>query len=304
VSELGLGCARIGGIFQQERTREFNDLLAKALEGGINFFDTADIYSQGESEVLLGRAFRRHREQIVIASKAGYVLPAQRKVVARLKPLAGPLISWLKLRRGRLPAALRGSLAQDFSARHIERAVEGSLRRLRTDRLDLFQLHSPPLSIVEHHEPIAVLERLKQQGKIRYYGVSCDSSDVGQTAAQKSGVSSIQVPINLLEQIAVDEVLPSARRNGVAVIARECLANGLLVKEQSLLDLSSYCRSEDELARKTRQLKHYRALADERGCTLSQLALQFVRSLPDVTVVLIGVSRLSQLEALLTETAA
>jgi aryl-alcohol dehydrogenase-like predicted oxidoreductase len=103
------------------------------------------MYSQGESEALIGRAFRRRRHrEIVIASKAGYCLPARRMLAARLKPFLRPLIQLLKIRRDRLPAGARGALAQDFSPGYLRKAVEGSLRRLRTDYLDLFQLHSPP----------------------------------------------------------------------------------------------------------------------------------------------------------------
>src|SRR6478752_4571743 len=91
VSEFGFGCARIGGIFQKDPAG-FVELLGAAYDAGINFYDTADMYSQGESEQLLGRTFRKRRDKIVIATKAGYCLPAQRKLIARIKPLARPLI--------------------------------------------------------------------------------------------------------------------------------------------------------------------------------------------------------------------
>src|SRR5258706_15224783 len=98
VSELGLGCARIGGIFQQD-PGGFVNLLSAARDAGINFFDTADMYSQGESEALVGRAFHRCRDRVVIASKVGYCLPAQRRLVARVKPFVRPLIKLLGIRR-------------------------------------------------------------------------------------------------------------------------------------------------------------------------------------------------------------
>jgi aryl-alcohol dehydrogenase-like predicted oxidoreductase len=102
VSEFGLGCARIGGIFQND-ARGFVNLLAAAYDAGITFYDTADMYSQGESEQLVGRAFRRGRDKIIVASKAGYCLPVQRKFIARIKPIARPLIRLLKIRRDQLP---------------------------------------------------------------------------------------------------------------------------------------------------------------------------------------------------------
>src|SRR6187551_2050043 len=94
VSEFGLGCARIGGIFQTD-PRGFIDLLSLAFESGITFFDTADMYSQGESEALIAKALRSRRDRIVIASKVGYCLPSRRMIIARLKPLLRPAVRLL-----------------------------------------------------------------------------------------------------------------------------------------------------------------------------------------------------------------
>jgi aryl-alcohol dehydrogenase-like predicted oxidoreductase len=298
VSEFGLGCARIGGIFKRDPA-EFVDLLSAALDAGITFFDTADMYSQGESELLLGRAFRGRRDRVVIASKAGYVLPSQRRIAARLKPLMRPAIRLLRLSRNQLPGAVRGALAQDFSPEHLRRAVEGSLRRLGTEYLDLLQLHSPPAGIVEAGGWIEALDSLKQQGKIRYYGISCDSVDAAFASLDHAGVSSLQVAINLLERDAIG-VLPQARQQGIGVIARECLANGLLVKDAAAIDIRSYCQSDDEAAAKASQIEKYRKVASDNSCTLTQLALQFVNRLEGVSVSLIGVSSLQQLNALLS----
>jgi aryl-alcohol dehydrogenase-like predicted oxidoreductase len=299
VSAFGLGCARIGGIFKQH-PHEFVNLLAAAVDVGINFFDTADMYSQGESETLLGRAFKRRREGVVIATKAGYVLPSRRRFAARLKPLVRPAIRLLGIARHHLPGTVSGALTQDFSPAHLQRSVEGSLRRLATDYLDLFQLHSPPTSVVERGEWVQTLETLKHQGKIRYYGISCDDADAALAALDHGGVSSIQVPINLLERGAI-RVLPKAREQGVAVIARECLANGLLAKDLGALDVTSYVRSESEGSDKAAKIALYRQAACENGYTLPEVALQFVSHLTGVSVSLIGVSRLHQLEALLAK---
>ena len=296
VSEFGLGCARIGGIFKREPA-EFIKILTAAFDAGINFFDTANIYSQGESETLLGRAFRGRRDEVVIASKAGYVLPSQRRFIARLKPLVRPVIGALGLRRDQLPSSVSGALGQDFSPAQLRKSVEESLRRLQTDRLDLFQLHSPPLEIVEAGEWMGALEQLKQQGKIRYYGVSCDSLDAALAALQHAGVSSIQVPINLLEREALP-ALDVAEKRGIGVVARECLANGLLAKDVPPAEVRAYCQTDEEAAIKAVQLAKYRQTAAEQHCSLAQLALQFVSQLESVSVTLIGVSRLEQLESL------
>jgi aryl-alcohol dehydrogenase-like predicted oxidoreductase len=299
VSEFGLGCARIGGIFQTA-PGTFLELLSSALDSGINFYDTADIYSQGESEALLGRAFRGRRDQVIIASKAGYVLPAQRRFVARLKPLMRPLIRTLGIRRERLPAAVRGSPSQDFSPAHLRRAVEGSLRRLRTDRLDLFQLHSPTAAVVERGAWGRALEDLKRQGKIRYFGISCDTVEAGLAALQCPGLASIQATINMLEQRALHALLPVARERDVAVIARECLANGLLVKDAAALDLRAYCPSPAAAGELRERLRSSRQVATDQGRTLADLALDFVNHLDGVPVALIGARTADQLRSLLS----
>src|SRR3954453_10340402 len=113
VSAFGLGCARIGGIFQAT-PESYLELIAAAVDRGLTFFDTADMYSQGESESLLGRGLKGRRQQVVIASKAGYKLPGRRKLVAMVKPLLRPLIHKLGLKREKLKASVGGQPSQDF----------------------------------------------------------------------------------------------------------------------------------------------------------------------------------------------
>jgi aryl-alcohol dehydrogenase-like predicted oxidoreductase len=298
VSEYGLGCARIGGVFKNNPA-DFVNLLIAARDGGITFFDTSDIYSQGESEKLLAKAFRRGRDRVVIASKAGYVLPSQRRMVARIKPLVRPLVRLLGISRQHLPGAVRGELAQDYSPEYLVRAVEASLRRLRTDYLDLLQLHSPPAEIVRRGDWLAALESLRQQGKIRYYGVSCDTVDAAEAALAHSGVSALQLPLNLLERTFTG-VLTRAHARGVGVIARECLANGLLVKELAATEIRTYCQSDDEASAKAAEVDGYRQHARAAGRSLQQFALEFVNRLEGVSVSLVGVSSLKQLQEFLS----
>ncbi len=298
VSEFGLGCARIGGVFQND-TRGFINLLSAARDAGINFFDTADMYSQGESESLIGRAFRGLRNRVVIASKAGYSLPKRRRLAARLKPILRPAIRLLGIRRDRLPAVARGALAQDFSAAYLRHAVEGSLRRLRTDYLDLFQLHSPPAEVVQRGEWEPTLDALKRAGKIRHYGVSCDTMEAGLAALQYPGVSSIQFPLSLLERRAVEALVPRSRAQGVAGIARECLANGLLAKRPEEIDLAAYCQSAEEQDLRREQLADCRRRALESGNSLTHVALDYVTRIEGVSVSLLGVRSVEQLRGLL-----
>jgi aryl-alcohol dehydrogenase-like predicted oxidoreductase len=298
VSPLGLGCARIGGIFQGN-AGGFIDLLHAARDAGINFFDTADMYSQGESESLIGRAFFGQRHRVVITSKAGYCLPAQRKLAARLKPFLRPVIRFLGLKRSVLPSGVRGAPTQDFSSSYLRTAVEGSLRRLRTDYLDLFQLHSPSAEAVARGEWLDACEELKRAGKIRHYGISVDTVAAGEAALKFTGISSLQLVMNLLEQEGAKVLLPRARERRLAVIARECLANGLLVKEERQIDLDTYCSGPEQKALRIQQLAELRRRAEAERTSLPSLALSYVVGLEGVSVALIGARSTQQLLALL-----
>ncbi len=299
-TDLGLGCARIGGVFQGD-TLSFVRLLAVARDSGINFFDTADMYSQGESEILLGRAFSEQRDRVVIATKAGYCLPGRRKVAGHLKPILRPIIQALGIRRDRLPASARGAIAQDFSPAYLVKALEASLRRLRTDYVDLFQLHSPPLDVIERGEWEPTLEDLKRAGKIRYYGIACESLETGLAALRYAGVSSLQFTFSLLEQQAVEALLPGARTRGIGCIARETLGNGLLAKKAGDIEIDQYCTSPEQREQRTAQLTELRRQAQERRVALPGMALEFASRADGVSVALIGARTPQQLRQLLDE---
>jgi len=299
VSEFGLGCARIGGVFQSS-PKTFIDLLVGANDAGINFFDTADMYSQGESEKLIGKALRSRRDRIIIASKAGYALPAQRRLAAVLKPILRPAVQLLKIRRDQLPSGSRGAITQDFRPDYLRRAVEGSLRRLRTDYLDLFQLHSPGVAAIESREWQPALEELKRVGKIRYYGIAVDTIEAGLAALRCPGVSSVQFTLSLLEQRSATELFPLLLAQGVGGIAREVLANGLLVKAAADIDLKKFCNSPEEEALRTAQLARLRSDEAQGGPAVLRRALEFPGSVDGVSVTLLGARNIEQLQKLLT----
>jgi aryl-alcohol dehydrogenase-like predicted oxidoreductase len=238
-SSIGFGCARLGGVFQDATTKSMISALHAAFDGGITFYDTADIYCHGESEKLIGRAFRGRRDQVIIAGKAGYCLPAQRRLVARVKPLAKPIVKRFGLTRAHVPAGVRGALTQNFAPDYLVRACEQSLSRLGTDYLDLFQLHSPPADVLERGDFLEPLERLKRQGKIRAYGVSCEHMADAQICFRYPGVAALQLRLSLLDRSPYDEILAQAQANGVAVIARECFAGGLLTRPLDALGLET-----------------------------------------------------------------
>src|SRR6516162_9408341 len=125
VSEVGFGGSRIGGLFADRGSdKEALNVLRKALDSGITFYDTADMYAQGESEALIGKAFRGRRDQVVLATKGGYCLPTRRRLMARIKPLVRPIVQSLGLKRAKMPSGVLGELSQDFSPAYLTRALE------------------------------------------------------------------------------------------------------------------------------------------------------------------------------------
>jgi aryl-alcohol dehydrogenase-like predicted oxidoreductase len=287
VSEVGFGCARLGGVFQGASKSDLLRSLRLAFEGGVTFYDTADIYAQGESEALLGEAFRGRRRDVIVASKVGYCLPTQRRLAARIKPLLRPVVRLLRLRRQSLPGSVRGALAQDFSPPYLTSAVEGSLRRLRTDYLDVLQLHSPPPEVLERGEFLAPLETLKRAGKIRQYGVACERPEDVRLCLRYPQIASVQINLSLLHQGALDAAVPGCLEHGVAVIARQCYASGLLTRSAS--QLAAGPPPADEVQRRERDaVLRFHRIAAGTGRPLRETALQFVRDTAGVAVTLVG----------------
>jgi aryl-alcohol dehydrogenase-like predicted oxidoreductase len=288
VSDVGFGCARLGGFFGDVTKSDMLRTLRKALDAGITFFDTADMYCQGESEALLGEAFRGRRHKAILASKVGYSIPSRRRVLAPVKSVLRPLAHRIGLRRQHLPTGLRGTLTQDFSPSYIVTAVERSLKRLRTDYLDLYQLHSPPRAVLERGEALLTLEKLQGQGKIRYYGVSCERTEDALPCLDHGGVAALQLRISLLDQSALETVVPRAAERRVAVIARECFAGGLLARPTATLDFVELGVDESERGRVRGELERHERIARASNRTLPEAAAQFVLGLEGVSVALIG----------------
>jgi aryl-alcohol dehydrogenase-like predicted oxidoreductase len=301
VSEVGVGCARIGGVFEGGGRKATLAMLQRAVDEGINFFDTADMYTQGESERLLGEALGRNRTRVVIATKFGYLVPRQRRLVARLKPLLKPLVARLGVRR-RSPAGSSGSgfssaAPQDFSATYIVSALEASLRRLKTDYVDVYQLHSPPRDVLERGEFVEPLERLREQGKIRYWGMACEEPEDVLTSLRYQTIASVQVSLSALEQAALPAAIPRASARGVGIIGRQVFASGLLTRQLEAIDPRYLGRDATSVALKRSRLEQFASVAERSGRSRAELALQFSLDVPGVSAVLLGLSRMDQLDA-------
>ncbi|MGZ5472678.1 MAG: aldo/keto reductase, partial [Thermoanaerobaculia bacterium] len=207
VSEIGFGGWAIGGVTEASgtplgwgRTNDDESLAAirRARELGVTFFDTADSYGFGRSESLLGIVLSRHRKDVVIATKVGVVRNSN------------------------------GDLRKDFSKQHIYHAVDGSLKRLRSDYIDVYQMHNPTIDDLQRGEIQEVMEQLQDDGKIRFWGVSISTVQEGLEIVRRGWGHTLQVLYNVLNQAPADELLPLAKERGFGVIARVPLASGLL----------------------------------------------------------------------------
>ena len=206
VSEIGFGAWGIGGnkdgavAYGPTDEAQSLDALSAAYDAGINFYDTADLYGNGESERLIGKAFAGKRDKVVIASKVGMLDATGR---------------------------------QDFSPARIEKALDASLSRLQTDYVDLYQLHSPPLDALKN-EVFEVLNRLKNKGKVRSIGISLKGPEEGEKALPLYPFSAVQVNFNLLDQRVLDLGLAErCREKGAGIIARTPLCFGFLTAKYS-----------------------------------------------------------------------
>jgi aryl-alcohol dehydrogenase-like predicted oxidoreductase len=286
VSEIGFGGSRIGGFFADKHSsKEALNVLRKSLDSGITFYDTADMYSQGESESLIGMAFRGRREQVILATKGGYCLPARRSIMRRIKPLIRPIVNALGLKRTRLPVGISGALSQDFSPSHLTSAVETSLKRLQTDYVDLYQLHSPRAPFLQSEafgEALETLEKLKGEGKLRFYGVATEVPEDAPFCLSAPGISSIQLGFGLLDPEALDQgTLAAAGARGLGIIARGCFGGGLLKDGLDGAQLEA-------VTPKWQRIQALRSLSKSTGRPILDIALQFCRGTPAVSVTLLG----------------
>lgn len=230
---LGFGCAQIASLTSRYPRAEIEAALLEAFDGGINFFDTADIYGQGDSERMLGKLFGTRRERVIFCSKAGLVLGWPQLGVRYVKPLLGPLLRRWSRPRDSVLRVRRNSQRQCFEAQYIRSRIEGSLRRLRTDYLDIFLLHEPPAEVITRGDAFALLDELQRKGTLRAFGVSCASPDDAMLCLEQPGVSCLQVAIDRTSLPQMNEVLVRAQASGRTIIARECFAGGSLLRQDA-----------------------------------------------------------------------
>jgi len=287
ISTVGFGAWGISGRdWGYTNDKNSRKAIHKAIDAGVNFIDTADVYGFGHSEELISQVLeeRSDKDDIIIASKAGnnfYPFIGQDHKIT--------------------PAN------NDYSIKHLEFAVEQSLRRLNVDVLDILQLHSPGLDILEQDEPWLALERLKNSGKIKHAGWSVQSfKETAQAHILERHhelIDVIQVRYNLLEREAEDVLFPKALKHGTGVIVRIPLLFGLLAGKFNYKstfgenDHRKFNLSPEKLKSYLEDFEGYQSVFDlNSNYSQAQLSLRFCISHPACHVVIPGGKTISQVQ--------
>ena len=283
VSEIGLGCWQLGGLTTindisitygdvNEKTAE--NIISRALELGINTFDTADSYSLGNSERRLGKALSERRAEVHIFTKGAAV-----------------------------PTHSEGGLFDiDLSYHHLLAAIDRSLIRLGTDYVDLYQAHAAPQSESDFTNLEKVFKEIKADGKALYCGVSVGLEyQKAIELIKREMVDSIQLYFSLLDFEPIMELLPLAKKNGVGIIVAEPLAQGLLTgkynKESSFPKTDVRSRySRDVIKTRVEKSQQFQFLAN-KSRTMNQMALAYVLSRDEVSTCIPGSKSVKQLES-------
>jgi len=253
VSRIGFGCMSLSG---SERENEL--VVHRALEIGVNFFDTADLYEKGENEKKIGKLIGSQRDQVIIATKTANQWRAD-----------GSGWDW------------------NPSKKHILAAAEESLKRLKTDYIDLYQLHGGTIDD-PIDETIEAFELLQQQGKIRFYGISSIRPNVIRQYVEKSGIVSVMMQYSLLDRRPEEECFALLKKHDISVLSRGGVAQGLLVDKPAKPYLQW---SADEVERAAAAIREVKGSG-----SAAQTAVRFVLQHQPVDSAIIGIRTLAQLE--------
>jgi len=278
VSAISFGAWAIGGTWGTVKDKESLAALHAALEQGVNFFDTADVYGDGRSERLLAQLRRESKQSFYIATKAG----------RRLDP----------------------HTAAGYNRENLAAFVERSLKNLETEALDLLQLHCPPTEVFYMPEVFGILDDLQQAGKLRFYGVSVEKVEEALKAIEYPNVQSVQIIFNIFRQRPMDLFFAEAQRRKVGILARVPLSSGMLTGKFTKNshfeenDHRAFNRKGEEFDRgetfsgvnydiSLEAVDELRPLLHE-GMSMTQMALRWILMSPAVTCTIPGGKRVGQ----------
>jgi aryl-alcohol dehydrogenase-like predicted oxidoreductase len=278
VSEISFGAWAIGGTWGNVDDQESLAALHRALDGGVNFFDTADVYGDGHSERLLAKLRKERKEKFYIATKAG----------RRIDP----------------------HTADGYNRQNLTAFIERSLKNLEMDAIDLLQLHCPPMEVLYRPEVFGILDDLMKAGKLRHYGVSVEKVEEALKAIEFPGVQTIQLIFNIFRQRPAELFFPEAQRRRVGILARVPLASGML--SGKLTRSSTFAKDDHrnfnrhgeafdrgetfsgvDFETGLRTVEQLRPLVP-KGATPAQLALRWILEFPAVTCAIPGAKRPAQ----------
>lgn len=283
LSEVGFGAWTVatnwwGQISEEDRAA----LLENALEQGVTFFDTADTYGEGYGEEILAKVLGHRRKEIVIATKFGYDF--YDKTIPRVGHQERP---------------------QKFDREFVIYACEQSLRRLRSDYIDLYQVHNPRIGALERDELFETLEQLQFEGKVRYFGVALGPDigwfEEGEAAMRQRRVHSLQIIYSILEQEPARDFFPIAGEERVGLLSRVPHASEVLTGryiEPPTFDESDHRanRRAEWMKQALRKVEQVKFLAgDDVGRTMSQAAIKFCLAQPTIVSVLPNFTNLEEL---------
>ena len=280
VSTISFGAWAIGSAWGQVDPTESLRALHEAVDLGVNFFDTADVYGDGQSERLLAQLRRDRPEEIIVATKAG----------RRLDP----------------------HTSEGYNAANLTAFVDRSLKNLETESLDLLQLHCPPIDVYYRPDVFEALEDLVRQGKIRKYGVSVERVEEALKAIEFPNVCSVQIIFNMFRQRPADRFFAEAARRKVGILARLPLSSGMLTGK---LNVNSKFAADDhrnfnrhgeafdrgetfsgvDYETGLAAIEELRSLLPE-GMTMAQFALRWILMFDAVTCAIPGAKRPAQVE--------
>ena len=275
---LGLGCVDLGGGAGRGVTDDVR-LVQSAIDLGVTVFDTADAYGSGASEQLLGRALKGRRDEVVIATKGGFVFRDRSRAEQWARRWAKTVVTTTRKGRSESTPSQAQYAQQDFSPRHLRDAVRASLRRLRTDRIDVYQLHAPTHMLPDLVEQLSDLVAV---GDVAEFGIGASSVAVADSWIAEPGVSVVQVPFGILDPEAASTTLPLAREHGREVWARGVFGGGILaIADRAPETLADYPKWD--------LVQALRRIAANAGLDQYQLACRFIRAhADDVSTVLVG----------------
>ena len=253
VSRVSFGCMSL----KPEETN-FNTVIGAAIDSGINFFDTADLYDHGLNEVCLGKALKEKRKQVIIATKVGN----------KWKP-DGSGFSW------------------NPDKKYIIGAVEDSLNRLQTDYIDLYQLHGGTIED-DIDDTIDAFETLKQQGKIRYYGISSIRPNVIREYVKRSNIVSVMMQYSLLDRRPEESCLQLLKEHNIGVLARGSVASGLLAGREA----KSYVGYDENEVKNAAKAIGKVTMADSN---LAATAIAYVLQNAAISTAVVGIRNMQQL---------